>query len=575
MAVLKVERVAELPPLQSLPVGYRFRPTDVELVDHYLKMKITGSEAEVCVIREVDICKHEPWDLPDMSVVESHDNEWFFFCPKDRKYQNGQRLNRATERGYWKATGKDRTISSRKGKKVGMKKTLVYYTGRAPEGKRTHWVIHEYHATEKAFDGTLPGQAPFVLCRLFKKPELKQDGCAEASNSDEVRSLAEEEPCEGVTPMIMSQHIITHPLTPEKSSVDEAPSGAIFAIDSNSNSCIADSKEDQVLDITSFPADPELEALKYICDPSAEPIFSPPYTMPEFGSAYNLYGDVTNGIIMNNNDIQFLYGTKVFDPNEFLNMAPPPALVSSDGESEAEVTQQLENGSFLQTEVVGFQNELFAPNNQEAIPPRQVNYIANPYFGTYTTPTIGSDNENWNLDLVNNNYYEDGALSSVCSGIGVPEMVYCQPESAANNGGISRPRIKVRSRQVQNQQGDQQTTGQGCAPRRIRFQKKVHVGPVQCLRPRDSDQAESAHSEITNDNTSSREEACTATKVKNVIFEGCRKDNQGAAGSTKARDGRMLFTRLRSASSATFMPNLLVAASLLVVLVSGLVCFCL
>jgi No apical meristem (NAM) protein len=52
-------------PLESLPLGFRFRPTDGELVNHYLKRKITGeilSEREV--IPEIDVCKCEPWDLP-------------------------------------------------------------------------------------------------------------------------------------------------------------------------------------------------------------------------------------------------------------------------------------------------------------------------------------------------------------------------------------------------------------------------------------------------------------------------------------------------------------------------------
>ncbi|XP_057814928.2 NAC domain-containing protein 78 [Cryptomeria japonica] len=152
----------------SLLPGFRFHPTDEELVVYYLKRRICGRPVKPDVIAEVDIYKCEPWDLPAKSHLRSRDLERYFFSPKDRKYPNGSRTNRATRKGYWKATGKDRAISSNS-RIVGMKKTLVFYTGRAPHGERTNWVMHEYRFEDKVLQNSNVIQDSFALCRVFQK----------------------------------------------------------------------------------------------------------------------------------------------------------------------------------------------------------------------------------------------------------------------------------------------------------------------------------------------------------------------------------------------------------------------
>ncbi|XP_042021124.1 NAC domain-containing protein 82-like isoform X2 [Salvia splendens] len=152
---------------QRLGPGFRFHPTDVELVLYYLKRKILGKKLLCEPIAEVNIYKYSPWDLPDKSCLKTKDLEWFFFCPREKKYASGARVKRATKDGFWKTTGKGRPISHN-GRIVGAVNTLIFHQGHAPHGRRTDWVMHEY----KLIDNELAAagvQDNYVVCKVFEK----------------------------------------------------------------------------------------------------------------------------------------------------------------------------------------------------------------------------------------------------------------------------------------------------------------------------------------------------------------------------------------------------------------------
>uniref|UniRef100_A0A0D3H6T3 NAC domain-containing protein n=1 Tax=Oryza barthii TaxID=65489 RepID=A0A0D3H6T3_9ORYZ len=178
-----------------LPPGFRFRPTDGELVAHYLARKAADAGFTSAAIRDADLYRAEPWDLLpsprcDAAAAEEEEEEercGYFFCTRSFRWPSGTRTNRATAAGYWKSTGKDKAVlHGGGGRPVGVKKTLVFYRGRAPRGEKTSWVMHEYRllhggaaatASSSLTPRTVVARSEWVICRVFvrKTPDGNND----------------------------------------------------------------------------------------------------------------------------------------------------------------------------------------------------------------------------------------------------------------------------------------------------------------------------------------------------------------------------------------------------------------
>ncbi|KAF2309407.1 hypothetical protein GH714_002015 [Hevea brasiliensis] len=147
-----------------------FKPYDEELVVHYLKKKIINEPLPPNRIKEVELYKYNPETLA-ANYKSNGEKEWYFFTPRDRKYPNGARPNRAAGKGYWKATGADKPVNF-EGCKVGFRKALVFYQGKPPNGDKTDWIMHEYRVNEppkRKRGGNDMKLDDWVLCRIYKK----------------------------------------------------------------------------------------------------------------------------------------------------------------------------------------------------------------------------------------------------------------------------------------------------------------------------------------------------------------------------------------------------------------------
>lgn len=157
--------------MACVPVGFRFHPTDEELIRHYLYMKnkvrSKGAEAIAGVVPEFDLYgETEPWKIwESYGGADLYDQDLYFFTRLKKVNPHGTRINRKIGTGTWSEGEPSRAIfvgektATKKHKTPIGRKRKFRYENKASE-QHGCWYMEEYSLD----DGIK--SAEYVICRL-------------------------------------------------------------------------------------------------------------------------------------------------------------------------------------------------------------------------------------------------------------------------------------------------------------------------------------------------------------------------------------------------------------------------
>ncbi|XP_031266899.1 NAC domain-containing protein 30-like [Pistacia vera] len=149
----------------ELPVGYRFKPFEDELVKYYLLARVTGNPMPWNPIIECDLYDVKtPGEIFD---EPSNQKVWYCFT---RLKKRGKRVFRRAGGGTWHGQSSAFKILDRDNnfQVIGEKKTFTFDMKNEVK-KCNKWIMHEFSLVGEY------GGCDVVLCKI-KKEALKDDG---------------------------------------------------------------------------------------------------------------------------------------------------------------------------------------------------------------------------------------------------------------------------------------------------------------------------------------------------------------------------------------------------------------
>ncbi|PIA46212.1 hypothetical protein AQUCO_01500022v1 [Aquilegia coerulea] len=167
------------PPLQpplSLSPGYRFHPTEQQILSYYLSNKNKNPTTQSSIPEINDLYNYDPYDLVENDSFPygygGNKKHWYYFTILNRK---GSLVKRKSKAGFWKRKCKPRNVlcgNDKEGILLGTKTSFVFYKRDSSSSSRrccrTNWIMIEYALVDHQMDF-------FVLCRVYLKtcPENK------------------------------------------------------------------------------------------------------------------------------------------------------------------------------------------------------------------------------------------------------------------------------------------------------------------------------------------------------------------------------------------------------------------
>ncbi|KAI3990048.1 hypothetical protein MKX01_013534 [Papaver californicum] len=168
--------------LSKLPSGFRFQPTDEQLIVYYLVPKVLREDLPANRMKEVENLYHYHPKKLIQQYKGYESNDWYFFTRKyqgeDHKDVGGEDTNfidnkfRVAGQGFWLLTTHSSIYSTDSSNSViGYKDAWVYYEGRDSEEYETDYVMQEYTMATPSGWNHSELDHEWILCGIYKNEQ--------------------------------------------------------------------------------------------------------------------------------------------------------------------------------------------------------------------------------------------------------------------------------------------------------------------------------------------------------------------------------------------------------------------